>query len=326
MIKVVGTGSYLPERIMTNVDLEKIVKTSDDWIIQRTGIKERRIASDDESTSDLGYKAAKKALENADMVPDDLDMIIVGTSTPDYPIPAVAPIIQKKLGCTKHIFSFDVNSVCTSFTTAFLTAYGFISSGLYKNCLVIGADTYSRILNWQDRGTCVIFGDGAGAVILEKDEAKKGILSYQYKADGKGADYIRIPVGGSKNPLRDISKYNEEDMLFQMDGKRVYEFTILCVPEMAETLIKNAGLIPNEVDWIVLHQANLRIIDAVAKRLGLSKDKFVVNIDKTGNTSSASIPIAMDEAVREGKIKEGDKIMMIGFGGGLSWGGVIFEW
>ena len=326
MIKVVGTGSYLPEKIMTNFDLEKIVKTSDDWITQRTGIKERRIASEKESTSDLGYKAAKNALEDAGMAADDLDLIIVGTSTPDYPIPAVAPIIQKKLGCTKHIFAFDVNSVCTSFTTAFLTAYGFISSGLFKNCLVIGADTYSRILNWKDRGTCVIFGDGAGAMILKKDESKKGILSHQYKADGKGANYIRIPAGGSKHPLRDAAKYDEEDLLFQMDGKKVYEFTILCVPEMAEDLIKDAGLVPEDVDWIVLHQANLRIIDAVAKRLGLPKDKFIVTIDKTGNTSSASIPIAIDGAVRDGKIKEGDKIMMVGFGGGLSWGGVIFQW
>jgi 3-oxoacyl-[acyl-carrier-protein] synthase-3 len=325
MIKVLGTGSYLPEKILTNKDLEKIVNTTDQWIKQRTGISERRIASDIESTSDLAVKASKQAFEMANMKPEDIDLIIVGTSTPDYSIPAVGPIIQYKLGC-KDIFAFDVNSVCTSFAGAFFTAYSILKSGFYNNCLIIGADTYSRILNWEDRGSCILFGDGSGAMIIKKDSSKKGILSYSFKADGKGADYIMIPAGGSKNPLRDIKKYKKEELLFQMDGKKVYEFTISCIPDMAEKLINDAGLVPDNIDWIVLHQANLRIIDAVSKKLSLSKDKFIININKYGNTSSASIPIAIDESVREGKFKEGDKIMMIGFGGGLSWGGVIFEW
>jgi 3-oxoacyl-[acyl-carrier-protein] synthase-3 len=325
MIKVVGTGSYLPEKIMTNKDLEKIVNTSDQWIKQRTGISERRIANDKEATSDLAVKASKLALEMANLKPEEIDLIIVGTSTPDYSIPAVGPIVQHKLGC-RDIFAFDVNSVCTSFTGAFFVAYSILQSGFYNNCLVIGADTYSRILNWEDRGSCILFGDGSGAMVIKKDNTKKGILSYSFKADGKGANYIMIPVGGSRNPLRDIKNYKNNDLLFQMDGKKVYEFTISCIPDMAENLIKDAGLVPDNLDWIVLHQANLRIIDAVAKKLGLSKDKFIINIDRYGNTSSASIPIAIDEAVRDGKIKDGNKIMMIGFGGGLSWGGVIFEW
>lgn len=325
MIKVIGTGSYLPEKVMTNKDLEKIVDTSDQWIMQRTGIRERRIASNKEATSDLAVKASKKALEMASLKPEEIELIIVGTSTPDFSIPAVAPIIQKKLDC-RDVFAFDVNSVCTSFIGAFFIACSFLNNGLYNNCLVIGADTYSRILNWKDRGTCVIFGDGSGAMVLRKDDKKKGILSYSFKADGKGADYIKIPVGGSRNPLRDVGKYKEDDLLFQMDGKKVYEFTISCIPDMAEQLINDAGLVPDDIDWIVLHQANLRIIDAVAKKLNLSKEKFIINIDRIGNTSSASIPIAIDEAVRDGRIKDGDKLLTIGFGGGLSWGGIIFEW
>jgi len=325
MIKVLGTGSYLPEKILTNFDLEKIVDTTDAWIKQRTGISERHIAGDDEATSDLGAKAALKALAASNLTPKDIELIILGTSTPDYPIPASAPIIQKKLGCG-NIFAFDINSVCTSFTTAFFTAASMLQSGFYNNALVIGSDTYSRILNWKDRGSCVIFGDGAGALVLTKDSTKKGIISSAFNADGSGADYIKIPAGGSKNPLRDIKNYKIEDLLFQMEGKKVYEFTISCIPEMAEVLVKKSKLTSNEIDWVILHQANLRIIDAVAKRLVMPKEKFIVNIDKVGNTSSASIPIALDEAVRSGKIKRGDKIMTIGFGGGLSWGGFIFEW
>lgn len=325
MIKVIGTGSYLPSKIMTNNDLTKLVETTDEWITQRTGIKERRIAADDESTSDLAVNAAKNALEMANLTPNDIDLLIVGTSTPDYTIPAVAPIVQNKLGC-RQIISFDINSVCTSFATTFLTAYSILSSGFYNNCLIIGADTYSRILNWTDRSSCVLFGDGAGAMILSKDNTKKGILSHLFGANGKGSDYIRIPVGGSKFPLHSHAEFKKEDLYFQMDGKKVYEFTISVIPDCAEELIRLANLTPNDLDWVVLHQANLRIIDAVSKRLHLSKEKFVINIDKVGNTSSASIPIAIDEINRAGKIKKGDKMLILGFGGGLSWGGVIFEW
>lgn len=325
MIKVVGTGSYLPEKVLSNDDLSKMVNTSDEWIRRRSGIRQRRIAADDEATSDLAARAAKNALDMADMNPGDVELIIVGTSTPDYTIPSVAPIIQEKLGC-RDIFAFDINSVCTSFAAAFMTSYGILSSGFYGNCMVIGADAYSKILNWEDRSTCVLFGDGGGAMIIRRDPSARGILSHLYNADGKGAGFIRIPAGGSKNPARRMDAFKKEDWFYQMDGRKVYEFTLTRVPDTAEILIEKAGLSPDDVDWIVLHQANYRIINAVSRRLGLPEEKFFINIGSVGNTSSASIPIAIDEAVRSGKIKEGNKILMIGYGGGLSWGGVLFEW
>jgi len=327
MIRVIGTGRYLPEKVMTNFDFEKLVDTSNEWIVKRTGIKERRFADENEATSDLAFKAAQNALEMAGLTPKDLDLIIVGTSTPDYQIPACAPIVQMKLGCDK-IPAFDVNSVCSSFTYAFLTAYSMISTGLYNNCLVIGADTYSRILNMQDRSTCVIFADGAGAMILKKDPAKKGkgLLSHIFGVDGEDHELIRVPVGGSKYPGQDLSKYKYEDLYFQMDGRKVYEFTINVIPDLANDLLSKANLKSEDIDWVILHQANIRIIEMVSKNLSIPMDRFVINIDRYGNTSSASIPIAVDECVRDGKIKTGDKVMMVGFGGGLSWGGMIFEW
>jgi 3-oxoacyl-[acyl-carrier-protein] synthase III len=325
MIHVLGTGSYLPEKILTNHDLSKMVDTSDDWIFKRTGIKERRIASADEATSDLAAKAAEKALKKANVKSKDIELIVVGTSTPDYPVPAVAPIIQRKLKCGNAI-AYDINSACTSFTVAFLNAYGLLASGMYKNCLVIGSDTYSRILNWKDRSTCVLFGDGAGAMVIAADKTKKGILSHYYSADGHGAEYIMLPAGGSKNPPANAGQLPKEDLFFKMDGKKVYEFTLSKIPDAAEYLIEKAKITTNDLDWIVLHQANARIIDAVARRLKLSKDKFIITIDTFGNTASASIPIALDAAVNKNAIRPNDLVMMIGFGGGLSWGGVIFEW
>jgi 3-oxoacyl-[acyl-carrier-protein] synthase-3 len=327
MIKVIGTGSYLPEKILTNDELSKMVDTNNDWIVQRTGILERRIARPDEATSDMAIIASKKALEMAGMKPLDVELIIVGTSTPDFQIPAVAPIIADKLGCEKA-YAFDVNSVCTSFAAAFINAYSMVAMGFYNNCLIIGSDTYSKILNWEDRTTCILFGDGAGAMVIKKDQTKKGVLGHAYGVDGKDAHCVIIPVGGSRNPLHPdtFNKYKKEYLYFQMDGRAVYEFTLICIPEAIEQMIEKAGLTKNDIDWFVLHQANRRIIEAVAKRLGLSRDKFIINIDNVGNTSSGSIPIAMDDANRAGKFKSGDKILMIGFGGGLSWGGVVFEW
>lgn len=328
MIKIIGTGSYLPEKILTNKDIEKFVDTTDEWITQRTGIKERRIADNNEATSDLAYKASLKALEMANLKAEDIELIILGTSTPDYQIPACAPIIQKRLRC-KRIPVFDINSVCTSFTFAFLTAYSFIASGFYNNCLLIGADTYSKILNWKDRNSCVIFGDGAGAFVIKKDTTKKGILSYVFGVEGEGVDQIRIPVGGSRYPLHsieDFSKYDPKDLYFQMEGKKVYEFTLSVITQITKTLIENSGLNKEEIDFFVFHQANIRIIDMISRTLNIPFEKFLINIDKVGNTSSASIPIVIDEAIKANKIKSGDKILMLGFGGGLSWGGVVFEW
>ncbi len=325
MFKIIGTGSYLPKTVMTNNDIEKLVNTSDQWIKERTGISERRIAAKGELNSDMAANAAKKAIENAKLSVKDIDLIIAGTSTADYSIPALAPIIQYKLGCDK-IPAFDINSVCTSFAYAFFTACGLLNSGFYKNCLVIGSDIYSRILNWNDRNTCCIFGDGAGAVVIKGGKGSSGILSHIFGADGSDSELIRIPIGGTKNPISKNNNYKKEDYFFQMAGTDVFEFTITTIPRVAVDLIKKANLTNNDIDLVVLHQANRRIIESVSKRTKIPIEKFIINIDRVGNTSSASIPIALDEAVLSGRIKDKDKIMMIGFGGGLSWGGVIFEW
>ena len=249
----------------------------------------------------------------------------MGTSTPDYTLPAMAPIVQHKLG-SNLIPAFDLNSVCSSFAYAFITGAGLLTSGYYKNCMIIGSDVYSRILNWEDRTTCCIFGDGAGAVFIERDPTAKGILSYNYGAKGEDAELIKIPVGGTKHPIRDDKKYHKKDYFFQMAGTDVYEFTITTIPEVAMDLLKKASLNIDQIDWIILHQANRRIIESVAKKINVPLEKFIINIDRFGNTSSASIPIALDEGVEHGKIRRKDKVMFIGFGGGLSWGGVIVEW
>ncbi|HBI38495.1 MAG: hypothetical protein A2015_16420 [Spirochaetes bacterium GWF1_31_7] len=324
MVRIAGTGHYVPAKVLSNNDLEKMVDTNDEWIIQRTGIKNRRIV-EDEVTSDLATKAGQKALEAAGMKPEDIDLIILGTSTPDYHIPSCAPIVQHKLGC-RMIPAFDINSVCTSFMCGLTTAYSMIASGLYKNCLLIGADTYSKILNWKDRNTCVIFGDGAGAVVLVKDDNAGKLLSTDFGSDGSGSDYIKIPVGGVVNPINNFYGYKEEDLFFQMAGKKVYEFTISVVPEAARRMLRQANLTNETIDHVIVHQANVRIIDTISKMVDIDRKKFIVNIEKYGNTSSASIPIALDEAVRHNIIKKGETVMMLGFGGGLSWGGVVFQW
>ncbi len=324
MFKVIGTGHYLPEKRLTNLDLEKIVDTTDKWIIERTGISERRIAADDEMNSDLAAKAALDAIKSAGLTPKDIEIMIVGTSTADYTLPAMAPIIQHKIGCD-HIPAFDINSVCSSFAYGFIIAAGFLNSKLYNNCLVIGSDIYSRILNWEDRTTCCIFGDGAGAAVLQWDEKARGVLSHIYGANGEDHELIKVPVGGSRNPAYNNRLYKKEDYFFQMAGIDVYEFTITTIPQVANDLIKKAGLTPDDIDFVILHQANRRIIESVSKYTKIPMEKFIINIERVGNTSSASIPIAFDEAVKSGRIQSKDIVMMIGFGGGLSWGGVVFE-
>ncbi len=326
MFRIVGTGSFLPEKVLTNNDLERMIETTDEWITKRTGIKERRIAADEDATSDLAIRASQKAIEAAGITAEDIDMIIVGTSTPDYQIPSTAPVVQHKLGCRKWIPSFDVNSVCSSFAYAMLTANGIFTTMDYEYCLVIGADIYSRIMNWKDRGACIIFGDGAGAMVLKKDKSAKGLLAGVYGVDGSGADLIKLAVGGSRQPWSRKDQYEPDDFYFKMEGRKVYEFTIKVLPQVITDLLSKSKLEANQVDWYVLHQANQRIIESISDLLEVPMDKFIMNIQKVGNTSSASIPIAADEAVREGKIKRGDKVLMLGFGGGLSWGGALIEW
>ncbi len=326
MIDILGTGSYLPSKVLTNFDLSKIVDTSDEWITKRTGIRERRVVVEgEEATSDLALHASLKAIEMANIKKEDIDMIIVGTSTPDYQIPACAPILQAKLGL-KDIPAFDLNSVCSSFSYGFSVANSILVSGAYKKILLVGADTYSTILNWNDRTSCVIFGDGAGAVILEKSTRDK-LLSLELGAYGDDYDMVRIKVGGSKHPItKNPHQYDIADTFFYMEGKRVYEFAITLIPEVIERLLKKSNLKIDDIDLVVLHQANIRIIEMVAKSTDIPLDKFFINIQKIGNTSSGSIPIALDEAVRQGRIKKGSKVLSIGFGGGLSWGGFLLEW
>ncbi|MCG8568636.1 MAG: ketoacyl-ACP synthase III [Spirochaetes bacterium] len=325
MVRITGTGSYLPDKVISNKDLEQMVDTTNEWITQRTGIKERRVVAENQSTSDIATEAASLALKKAQITPQEVELIVLGTSTPDFPIPATAPIIQKKLGCSQ-IPAYDINSVCSSFMYALLNGYSSIKSGIYQNCLVIGADCYSRILNWQDRNTCVIFGDGAGAVVLQRDEHAKGVLSLNYGADGNGSHLITQQAGGSVNPVSKAIKNRENDLYFQMTGKKVYEFTISVIPKVAKKMIQDAGLNKEQIDWIILHQANKRIIESISKILAIDLNKFINNIEFLGNTSSASIPMALDSAVKQNKIKQGDKVMFLGFGGGLSWGGMIVEW
>ncbi|MCH5149172.1 MAG: ketoacyl-ACP synthase III [Spirochaetales bacterium] len=325
MIKILGTGSYVPEKILTNFDLEKTLDTSDTWIVQRTGIHERRIAAPEESTVSLSVAAAKKALAAAEVSPKDVDLLILTTSTADYQISSSAPIIANELGCGK-IPAFDLNAVCAGFVYGFCVAAGLLESGMYKNCLLIGSDVYSRILNWEDRNSCILFGDGAGAILLKKENGAPNILAHDYSSDGSGSAYIRIPVGGSKIPYNSNENIAKEDLYFKMEGKKVYEFTIKEIPACVKRLIEKANIASSDLDAVIFHQANIRIIDAVAKDCEIPIEKFFINIQKYGNTSSASVPLALDEAVRKGKIKTGDKVMLLGFGGGLSWGGVILEW
>ena len=319
--RIIGTGSAIPDKKVTNDDLTKIVETSDEWIKTRTGIEERRVTDKKTSTSDLAVKAAKKAVEAAGISPEDLDLIVVGTCTPDTLFPSVACILQNELRASKAA-AFDVSAACSGFNYALTVAANFISLGTCKKVLVVGADTLTKYLNWSDRNTCVLFGDGAGAVVLEAAEEGHGILSSYLYAEGAGGKYLVMPGGGSRN----THPKDEEERCITMDGKEVFKFAVRA---LENSLVKAAGLAGidvRDIDLVIPHQANVRIIDHVVKKLGISKDKFFVNLQKYGNTSSASIPIALDEAWRGGRIKKGDIIAIIGFGAGLTSGSNILKW
>ncbi|MBN2260968.1 MAG: ketoacyl-ACP synthase III [Clostridiales bacterium] len=323
-VGILGTGSALPEKILTNFDLEKMVETSDEWIVSRTGIKERRIADENTATSDLSYEAALKAMEMAGVTAEELDLIIVATVTPDMAFPATACILQDKLGA-KNAAAFDLEAACSGFLYGITTGQQFIATGMYKKVLVIGAETLSKITDWTDRGTCVLFGDGAGAVVLGEVEEGSGILSTDLGAKGEGGKYLTQPAGGSRKPAT-IETVNNKEHFIQMGGGEVFKFAVRIMGQGAETVIKKAGLELEDVDYLVPHQANIRIIEAAAKRIKLPMEKVKVNLDKYGNMSAASIPIALDEAVSEGKINKGDHIVLVGFGGGLTWGAALIKW
>jgi len=315
--RIVGTGSYLPEKVLTNRDLEAKIDTTDEWIYSRTGIRQRHIAADGESTSDLALQASRKALAAAGITPADLDLIVVATTTPDMVFPSTACILQAKLGA-RNCPAFDVQAVCSGFIYGVSTADHFVRSGQYRHVLVVGAETYSRILDWTDRGTCVLFGDGAGAVVLRRDNAP-GILSTRLHADGAYADMLTVPgtVCGGRVSGRP---------LLQMDGPGVFRFAVKVLDEIVAETLAASGLQKMDIDWLVPHQANIRIIQATARKLGMSMEKIVVTVDRHANTSAASIPLALDEAARDGRIRAGQHVLMEAIGGGFTWGAVLAKW
>lgn len=322
--RIVGTGSYAPTKVMTNHDLEKMIATSDHWIVERTGIRERRIASDEEATSDLAVLSAKRALEYADLNPMELDLIIVATSTPDMIFPSTACIVQEKIGA-KRAAAFDISAACSGFIYALAVGDQYIKSGTSSSVLVIGAEVMSRIIDWNDRGTCILFGDGAGALILKKELTDSGILSTHIHSDGTLWDLICVPGGGSRTPPS-IDVLENRLNCIKMKGSETFKVAVRTLVDVAWEALKANNLLPSDVDLLIPHQANLRIIKAVVEKLAIRIDKVVMNLDRFGNTSAASIPMALDEAVRGGKVKEGNIVLMEGFGGGLTWGSAIARW
>lgn len=319
---IIGTGSYVPETRMTNDDLSKLVDTSDEWIYSRTGIKERRISSN-ENTSDLAFHAAESALNNAGLDPKELDLIIVATITPDSFMPSVACMVQAKLGAERAV-AFDLTAACTGLIYGLVTAERFISSGMYKNALVIGAETLSKVLDWEDRSTCVLFGDGAGAVVLSATEDMKGILAAKLLSDGSKQHYLTCKALPVANPYvtPDTSSIRS---VIQMEGQEVFKFAVRTITENIKGILTESGLNSEEVRFIIPHQANFRIIDQAAKYCNVAVDKFFMNLESYGNTSAASIGIALDELLQSGKVQAGDKLILVGFGGGLTSGAILVE-
>lgn len=323
-VGIKGIGYYIPENIMTNFDFEKIVDTSNEWIETRTGIKERRFASVEQATSALCVEAGKKALKNANLNIEDIDMIIVATSTPDYGVQSTATLVQLKLGA-KQIPAFDLNAACTGFIYAFVVAEGLIKSGMYKNILVIAGDTLSKIVDMKDRNTCILFGDGAAATVIGEVRKGEGILSHYIGANGENDMILKVPIGGSKNPCTDENVKTREKFLV-MKGQEVFKFAIKALPEATLKALDSAKIDSKELKMVFPHQANIRIIESAAKRLELSLDKFYVNLDRMGNTSAASIGIALGEAIEKNIIQKGDIIALTGFGAGLTYGSIILKW
>jgi len=322
-VGIVGIGSYVPDKVLTNADLEKLVDTTDAWIVERTGIRERRIAASEQATSDLAVEAGKKALADAGVSPEEIDLVLVATCTPDMPIAATACIVQTKLGCNRAA-AFDLVAACSGFVYGMEMAAGLIASGVYKTILVIGAEAMSRFTDYQDRNTCVIFGDGAGAVVLKTVEQGFGLLGTHLGAQD-GTELLKVHAGGSRCPATEETVKNKQHYLF-MNGHEVYKFAVKIMGEASLKALAVAGIGADELDWLIPHQANIRIIQAAAKRLKMPMDKVIVNVDRYGNTSAASIPMAMDEAYRSGRLKHGDLMVVVGFGAGLTWAASVIKW
>ncbi len=323
-VGIIGIGSFAPEKILTNKDLEQIVDTSDEWISERTGIKVRHIVADGENTSDIAAKAAERALKDAGLTADDIDLIVVATATPDMLFPSTACLVQNKLKAAKAA-AYDLAAGCSGFMYAIVTASQFIKTGLYKHVLVIGAESLSRILDWTDRNTCVLFGDGAGAVVLGEVPEGYGILGSNLGSDGSGGDLLCLPAGGTSRPATEETVRDRLHFV-HMAGNEVFKFAVKVMGEAALNALEHAQIDTSAVDWLIPHQANIRIIQSAAKRLKMPMEKVIVNVDKYGNTSSASIPIALEEAIHDGRIKSGQVITMVGFGAGLTWASAVMRW
>lgn len=324
---ILGTGSYVPEQVLTNRDLEQIVETTDEWIVTRTGIRERRICAPDQATSDLSVESARRALEASGLKPDQIDMIICCTFTADHTCPSTACLIQRRLGIRREVPAFDLAAACSGFIYGCSVAAGLIRTGTCKHVLVIGTDAMSKILDFEDRNTCVLFGDGSGAAVLGPVEPGRGLLGQCLGADGDGADYIIVPAGGSREPVTETT-LQERRQYIQMAGNEVFKFASRVLGKAVRHALSDSGdrLSPSELDLIIPHQANIRIIESASKKLGVPMDRFVVNIDRYGNTSAGTVPIALDEAVREGRLKRGHLFALVAFGGGLTYAASIWRW
>jgi 3-oxoacyl-[acyl-carrier-protein] synthase-3 len=320
---ILGTGSELPSKVVTNHDLEKMVETSDEWITVRTGIKERRVLEEGKGNADMAFRAARRALKDAQMQATDLDAIIMGTVTPDYPFPSSACVLEDMLGA-RDVFSFDVGAACSGFLNALSVADSFIRTGQINNALVVGSDALSRLLNWQDRGTCILFGDGAGAVVLGASQNGSGILSTRLRTDGSYVKTLYVPAGGSLKPATPETVQRNEHTI-TMNGKEVFKIAVRSMEEISRQALIEADVQVSEVALVIPHQANRRIIVALAERLGIPMERVMVNLEKYGNTSAASIPVALDEAKRQGRIKPGDIVLLNAFGAGFAWGAAVIK-
>jgi 3-oxoacyl-[acyl-carrier-protein] synthase III len=322
-VSITGIGSYAPERVMTNDELAKLVETSDEWIVERTGIRERRVAAPDEALSDLSLPAAKDALEHAGLEASSVDLLIVATVTPDMAFPSTGAILADQLGA-KDAAAYDLSAGCTGFVYAIAQAHGMVASGLADHALVVGGDVLSKIVDWEDRGTCVLFGDGAGAVVMERVR-EGGFLGFELGADGSGGPQLYIPAGGSRAPASAETVAGRQHYA-KMNGREVFKFATRVLVDSAEKILDECGVPVDEVDVYVPHQANVRIIDHARRKLGIAEERTVVNVDRYGNTSSGSIPLALGDAEADGRLAAGEMVLMTGMGAGLTWGSALIEW
>jgi 3-oxoacyl-[acyl-carrier-protein] synthase-3 len=323
-IKIAGIGNYVPEKILTNADLEKMVDTSDEWITTRSGIKERRIVGPDQATSDLAIEAAKKALDDAGLTADDVDLIVLATATPDTIFPSTACWVQKGLGAD-HVPAFDISAACSGFLYGLILCESLILSGHRKRILLIAAETLTKSTNWEDRSTCVLFGDGAAAVVLEESRDESGLLSHYWKADGNLGELLLQPAGGSRIPIsQDV--IDQKSHFIAMRGNEVFKHAVKRMGEAAARVVKKAGLTNDDIDYLIPHQANIRIIQATGNRLKLPEEKVFINIHKYGNTSCVTIPTGLSEMKESGRLKKGDIIVMVAFGAGFTWAGITYRW